>query len=442
MINQVYSPQDVSINRMLVNALIAKKSVEPYVVKMFPQLNIWNLIAKKYNAPKQKVGNLTYQMERIGNTYVAANIASQSLSNGQLTLTFDDTTYSGFRKGDLVKSLSGVMGYVVFAQAGSIIIDFQASPITGVTAFDAGADFLVGEQVSSRGDVANVNDPNMLKDRLVEEPTAFFNNIQIMREIAAFTGVEGWEQSYLENVGGKTYQIDNQLKAAMLRIAMNFAVRCYDGIASTKNGRYTSDGFEQQIKKGGGYTAGLSGEVTESSLQGFIDGMIENGGLNGNKVTCVGGNRYIGAIQRNVLKGYVTYPGKENTFKIGEGDGIDGYFYKYNGLEVDFIMDPLFLNANAFPRTLSTSIQQYNNTGFWFSTAPAITNNGTVEWLNQKYYGVTDMIIAPSNSILDANGNVRQGGNDGQLQYSESVIYMKTLQLGNPASCGIHSGTN
>ena len=438
--NQPISPQGTSINQALINALIDKKAVEGYVVSMFPQLNIWNLIAKKYNAPKQKVGKLTYQMERLGNTYVAAGIATHSLSNGVLSLTFDDNTYSGFRKGDLVKSQSGVFGYVVSASAGSVKMTFQASPVSGVTAFDDAADFLAGEAISSRGDAANVNDPNMLKDRLVIEPTPFYNNVGYMREIAAFTGTEGWEQSYLDNVGGKTFQVDDQLKQAMLRISMNFAVRQYDSIASTTNGVYTSDGFEQQIKKGGGYISGHAGAPTESGLQAFIDGMIENGGLNGNKVACVCGNRYIGGIQRNVLKQYITTAGNSNTFEIAKG--IDGYVYVYNGVTVEFYPDPLFLNTNAFPRSVASSIMQYNNTGFWFSTNPSVTNSGTVPWLVQKYYGTTDMIIAPSNSILDQNGNVRQGGNDGQLQYSESIIYMKTLQATNPAACGIDVGTN
>lgn len=438
--NQTFSPQNVSMNQMFINALIDKKAVEGYVVQMFPQLNIWNLLAKKYNAPKQSVGKQTYQMERLGNTYVGTTIATHVLSNGVLTLTFDNTQYSGFRKGDIAKAASGVYGYVVAAPMGGVSMTFQASPIAGVTAFDDAVDFLATEAISSRGDARNVNDPNMLKDRLVEEPQYFTNNIGLMTEIAAYTGIEAWEQTYLDNVGGKTYQMDAQLKAAMLRISMNYAVRCYDSIGAVQNGVITADGFEQQIKKGGGYINGHAGAPTESGLQAFIDGMIENGAMNGNKVACVCGNRYIGGIQRNILAAKVTTAGNTNTFEISKG--IDGYMYAYNGVTVEFWPDPLFLNSNAFPRSVSTTLQQYNNTGFWFSTADAITNKGTVPWLQEKYYGPTDMIITQSNSILDKDGNPRQGGTDGQLQYSESVIYNKTMQLANPASCGIDVGTN
>lgn len=438
--NQPFSPQNVSMNQMYINALIDMKAVEGTVVQMFPQLNIWNLLAKKYNAPKESMGKQTYQMERLGNTYVGTNIATHTLANGVLTLTFELTQYSGFRKGDIVKAASGVYGYVTSATAGGVTLVFQASPIAGVTAFDDAVDFLAGEAISSRGDARNVNDPNMLKDRLVEEPQPFYNNIGYMAEIAAYTGTEAWEKTYLDNVGGKTYQMSAQLKAAMLRISMNYAVRCYDSIAANQNGVITADGFEQQIKKGGGYTAAHGGAPTESGLQAFIDGMLENGGMNGNKVACVCGNRYIGGIQRNILAAKVTTAGNTNTFEISKG--IDGYMYAYNGITVEFWPDPLFLNSNAFPRSVSTTLQQYNNTGFWFSTADAVTNSGTVPWLQQKYYGPTDMIITESNSILDANGKQRQGGTDGQLQYSQTVIYNKTLQLANPASCGIDVGTN
>lgn len=438
--NQIFSPQNVSMNQMFINALINKKAVEGYVVRMFPQLNIWNMLAKKYNAPKQSMGNTTYQMERLGNTYVGTTIATHSLVNGVLTLTFGNTQYAGFRKGDLAKAASGVYGYVTSATSGGMAMVFQASPIDGITAFDDAVDFLAGEAVSSRGDARNVADPNMLKDRLVEEPIPFYNNIGLQSETAAFTANEGWEQTYLENVGGTTYQIDAQLKAAMLRINMNFAVRTYDSIAANRNGVITSDGMEQQIKKGGGYINSHAGAPSESGLQAFIDGMIENGGMNGNKVACVCGNRYIGGIQRNILAAKVTTAGNTNTFEIAKG--IDGYMYAYNGVTVEFWPDPLFLNSNAFPRSASTTLQQYNNTGFWFSTADAVTNKGTVPWLQEKYYGPTDMIITQSNSILDKEGNPRQGGTDGQLQYSETVIYNKTLQLGNPASCGIDVGIN
>lgn len=439
--NQPYSPQNVSENQMFINALIDMKAVEGTVVQMFPQFNMWNMLAKKYNAPKMSMQKQLYQMERIGNTYVGTDISTSSLVNGVMTITFSNNQYSGFRRGDITKAASGVYAYVTSASAGTLTQVFQASPIAGVTAFDGAVDFLAGEAISSRGDARNVNDPNMIKPRLVEEPTPFYNYIGMMSDTAAYNATEGWEKTYLDNVGGKTYQIDNQLKSSMLRIAMNYAVRCYDSIGANQGGVITSDGIEQQIKKGGGYTTTHSGAHTESSLQALIDGMIENGGLNGNKVAVVCGNRWIGGVQRNVLKQYVTTAGNTNTFEISKG--IDGYYYQYNGLTLEIYPDPLFLNTNAFPRSTVATIQQYANSAYFISSADVVTNNGTRPFMTQRYFGPTDMIITQSNSILDENGNVRQGAyTDGQLAFSKTVIYNKNIQLENPASCAVDTGTN
>ncbi len=435
----VYAPSNQPMNQMFINALIEKNAVEPFVVSMFPQLNVFNFIAEKYKAPKVNMGRMTYQMERIGNTYVGATIATQTLTNGQMILTLEND-YVGFRVDDGVKAISGVEGVVVRKEPGKIWLDFHASP-TGATAFDSGTDFLVGEAASSRGDFANVNNPDMRKERLVTEPSYFYNNINRQRENATATGTETWEKTFLDNVGGRPYQLDAQIQYAMLRANMTFAVRTYDGIASTLGGRYTGDGFEQQIKNGGGTVLPLSGQVSTSNLTSFITQMVKNGGMNGNKLVGVCGPDYMSGYQQNVAATLIQYPGTENTVGGKTIKGINSFVYAFNGVEIEYFVDPLFNNRNAFAPNPATGTTKYGNSCFYFSPDPVVSNTGSKPWLEQKYNGPTDMIISEGNSMLDSQGNVRQGLSDGQLEYVQYIVYQKTHQLINPAAHGLHFGS-
>lgn len=436
----IYSPSNQPMNEMFERALIKKSAVEDFVVTMFPQLNMWNFIAKKYNAPKVKVGRMQYQMERIGNTYVAGTIATATLTNGQMILTFENN-YDAFRIDEGVKAFSGAEGVVVRKEQNKVWLDFHASPI-GATAFDSGTDFLVGQTASSRGSFLDINNPDMRRERLVEEPSYFYNYINRMNETAAASGTEIWEDTFLANVGGKPYQLDAQLAGAMLRMSMNFAVRCYDGIASTRANRYTSDGFEQQIKNGGGTITPLIGSVTNTSLNAFINQIAKNGGLNGNKLVGVSGLDYLGGFQTNVTKELIQYPGKENTVGGASVMGINSFNYAFEGIEIELFVEPLFNNANAFGLSLDTGLSKYNNGCFYFSPGTVVTNKGPRAWMEQKYNGPTDMIIDYPNTILDENGNVREGGgSNGQLEFAKNIIYQKTLQLVNPAAHGIHIGS-
>ena len=434
----IYAPSNQPMNQMFINALIEKNAVEPFVITMFPQLNVFNFIANKYNAPKVKMGRITYQMERIGNTYVGATIATQTLTNGQMILTLEND-YVGFRVDDGVKAISGVEGVVARKEPGKIWLDFHASP-TGATAFDSATDFLVGETASSRGDFANVNNPDMRKERLVPEPSYFYNNIGRARETANATGTEGWEETFLANVGGRPWQIDTQLSYAMLRANMTFAVRSYDGIASTLGGRYTGDGFEQQIKNGGGTVVPLIDSVSSTNLNNFINQQVKNGGMNGNKLVGVCGPDYMGGFQQNVAATLIQYPGTENTVGGKSITGINSFVYAFEGVEIEYFIDPLFTNRNAFAPNPATGKSKYSNSCFYFSTDPVVSNGSSKPWLEQKYNGATDMIIGESNSMLDSNGNVRQGPTDGQLEYTQYIIYQKQHQLMNPAAHGLHFG--
>lgn len=436
----IYAPSNQSMNQMFINALIEKNAVEPFVVTMFPQLNVFNFIANKYKAPKVKMGRMTYQMERIGNTYVGATIATQSLVAGQMILTLENN-YEGFRVDDGVKAISGVEGVVVRKEPGKIWLDFHASPIAGVTAFDSGTDFLVGEAASSRGDFANIDNPDMRKERLVTEPSYFYNNINRMRENANATGTEAWEETFLANVGGRPYQLDAQISYAMLRASMNFAVRTYDGIASTLNGRYTGDGFEQQLKNGGGTVVPLADNVTSSNLNSFINQVVKNGGMNGNKLVGVCGPDYLSGYQENVAATLIQYPGTENTVGGKAIKGINSFVYAFEGVEIEYFIDPIFTNRNAFAPNPATGVSKYGNSCFYFSPDYVATNSGNRPWLEQKYNGPTDMIIKEGNSMLDSNGNLREGLSDGQLEYVQYIVYQKTHQLVNPAAHGLHFGS-
>jgi hypothetical protein len=435
----IYAPSNQPMNEMFLQALIEKNAVEDYVVTMFPQLNVFNFIANKYNAPKVKMGRMQYQMERIGNTYVAGTISTQTLTNGQMILTFENA-YDAFRIDDGVKAISGAEGVVVRKETGKVWLDFHASP-TGATAFDSGTDFLVNETASSRGDFANINNPDMRKSRLVTEPSYFYNYINRMREVAEITGTEAWEETFLANVGGKSYQLDAQIQMAMLRASMDFAVRTYDGIASTRGGRYTGDGFEQQIKNGGGVIKGLTGQLTQSALHDMINSIAKNGGLNGNRLVGVTGIDYLGGFQTNVAAPLIQYPGKENTVGGNAVMGINSFEYAFEGITLEYFIDPLFNNSNAFGLSTTTGLSKYNNSCFYFSPDPVITNSSNRPWMEQKYNGPTDMIVTETNSILDQTGNVRQGLTDGMLEYARIIVYQKTMQLINPAAHAIHIGS-
>jgi hypothetical protein len=230
---------------------------------------------------------------------------------------------------------------------------------------------------------------------------------------------------------------------AMQNISESFAVNIYDSVRSNRNDRYTHDGFEQQISRGGGVMNQYSGPINETYVQNMIDSLKANGG-GGNEFAVIGGYAQIGELQNNVLKPYLVYAGDTNTFGGKNVKGIDCKVYAYNGVSIKIIEDPMFANPNMFiGSSLTTAVNKQARKTFWFSTAPVKMANGkgNAPFIKSYKYGPMDMLIADWPGYMGKDGNMNpSGAKSRSLEYAVDILYNKYHQLMNPAACGVLAG--
>lgn len=437
---KVYAPQGQSINQSITQALLDKNAVEMFVIERFPEYHTINkLVAQLGEGSKEVWGRRKVEIPRVGNTYPVATIATRNLTAGILTLGYSDPSETPFRVDDLVVSETGVGALCIESIPGQAKFIFQYSPNASATAF-TGSDFLVGEELSYRGNSPDVSSGKVGTSRRVITPETDFNYIPMYQDTGSFNYEEASEKTFLAD----GWWIESVVYQAMQNVSEAYAVQIYDSIKSNRNGRYTHDGFEQQIKNGSGVVKPFTGDLQEAYIQNMIDELKANGG-GGNEFMCLAGYEYIGMFQRIIGREYIVYAGDTNTFGGKSVNGINMTIYHYNGVRLVFVEDPMFANPNVWvgASTSSPALSKQARKAFWFNTSPVklASGKGTAPFMKSYQYGPMDMIIADFPGYIGKDGKPNvQGAKARSLEYSVDVIYNKYHQLMNPAQCGIHFG--
>lgn len=436
---QVYSPSGTSINQSIVASLLDMKAVEPFVIEQFPKYHVIDTIVSQLGSSAvEKVGKRKYEIPKLGNTYPAATIYTRSLTGGVLTLTWQDSTSTPFRVEEVVESETGVGALCIESIPGQCKFVFQYSPDDTQTAFVT-ADFAALEEVSSRGSMPAVSSGKIGTTRRITQPILEYNHVGMYQETASFNYEEASEKTYLKD----GYWIESAIYQAMQNATEAYAVNRYSSVRSYRNDRYTPDGFEQQINRGGGVIKNYSGEITETYIQNMIDELKANG-AGGSRYLVLAGYDYKGGFQRGVAKGYITYVGKNNTIGGETVKGIDADTYSYNGVTIDLVEEPMFSNPNMFVTSsaASTAIKQARK-AFWFCQDKVTLANGmgTVPFMKTYKFGELDMAILDYPGAIDKNGKMNISGMKARsLEYTSDILINKTVQIMNAASCGVHIG--
>lgn len=436
---QVYSPSGTSINQSIVAALLDKKAVEPFVIEQFPKYHVIDTIVSQLGSSAvETVGKRKYEIPKLGNTYPASTIATRTLNGGVLTLTWQDPTATPFRVEELIVSETEVGALCIESIPGQAKFIFQYAPDETQTGF-TGSDFLALEEVSTRGSMPAVSSGKVGTTRRVTQPVLEHNYVGLFQDTASFNYEEASEKTYLKD----GYWIESAIYQAMQNATETYAVNRYSSIRSYTNDRYTHDGFEQQVNRGGGVIKNYSGEISETYIQNMIDELKANG-AGGSRYLVVAGYDYKGGFQRGVAKGYITYVGKNNTIGGETVKGIDADTYSYNGVTIDLVEEPMFSNPNMFigASAASTAIKQARK-AFWFCQDKVTLANGmgTVPFMKTYKYGEMDMAILDYPGAIDKNGKLNLSGMKARsLEYTCDILINKTVQLMNPAACGVHIG--
>jgi len=431
-----------SQKKHFLDAAIAQRMVEKFVVFRYPELNIVNVLTNTLGKPKiHKAGSREFEIAFKGNTHPAATIATRTTQNGNLVLTFDDPKFIGFRVKEEVRANNGTRGRVVSKSAGEAVISFLASNNPSATGFVA-ADFAANERVSGRGILDDVEHSNTV-ERFITDPLLYKNLIGQCRESHSVTMNELGQETYIQNFNGTMYYAFQAELEMYQRISRKKAVDTYDSLKINRGDVVKGEGFIQQIKSGGGTTrsfSSLSEVQSDDFWTKFIDSMITNNASPGGEYLSIIGSSLMGQFQQGVGKELVVETGIHNTVGGAKVEGINVMTYTYNGKKLKFVVDPLFNNQEVFSEmsVINPGTTVMSNSAFLLDTSSVeVEGDGMIPFIRDYYYGtVQDMIVGGVDGLIDMKGNPSARPANGSLTPTIDCVWNKTCQLMNPAAHG------
>jgi hypothetical protein len=426
---------------MFTDALIAQRSVEKYVVKTYPQFNLYNKLIDALGTPAlEHVGNRLFDMYAKGNTYPSASVATRTLQpNGTLNITWDDSNFEAIVPGNAVVSTTGTIALVDSTTPGTATLSFFYSE-AGDTAFVSG-DFAVGTQVSDRGDVGNIQNSGS-KQRVMERPYRNQNIVDLVRNTAEMNMDELNTLTYITNINGTPYYAQNAVLEMLERTAKQKYTRTVDGVFKNDPRTPMGMGFRNQIRTQGGIYRAMTSALDEDEFLALIDQIIANGGTNGNEFLIICGSSYAGYFQR-FMKTYLVTAGDTNTFGGVSIKGINVMDYWYIGKHFRLMVDPSMDNSAMFPgeSTALPGVLKRSHAAFIFDTSRVLTEQGSEPFMKKKYFGPAgaDMWVTPINGLVNIQNNTlsvvpTHAGLNGKVE----VLYNCTTQLTNPAAHAFH----
>lgn len=425
---QMYVPGQIPYGQDLVQALIALRDVERFIIDQTPEYRLWSTLLSELGAPKRVRRKRTYEIPYRGNITQTATIKTRSLVNGILTLNWDDPTLEIVRKDEILQSAgTKTRGRAVDAGLGYAKLVFISTPISGQTAFDTN-DFIVSSQVYFRGVQPSVNNPNVGTERLMTMPKLRYNNVAHYIDSFSYTGEEARTPSYIDMMqDGKKVIIEQNEQDTIRRVYEMYAANVYDGQQATVgDSYYYADGIDNQITKGQGVIQPYSGTLQENIVQSVIEQASANGAFQNGEILFICNTKFKMQFQQNVTQNYIQNTGILNTFGGKEVKGIDVDNYQAVGLKCKFVIDPQ-LNDQL----------KYENTaiGYGFSTMMVKTTDGMKPFAYEEYMAHPDIQVNRYRGTFNPDGSWNPNPQLRTAVTAVDVVLDKTLQLSNPQQC-------
>ena len=293
---------------------LTPRFVEALVPIMNPQFArpaLSKLIDVLDGAVLKKATNRKFNINRQPNDFPSATIATRTANGSLLSLTVSDNTFDALRTGNLVVSSSSCSAEVVSKSYGTLLLRFVTKP-DGSTAF-ADSDFKIGEIVSDRGALGNINN-RLTPETLLTLPNEYSNYIAQYDDSAYISFEDVNNKTYIKNKFGSDFYALQKETQALQRLMQTYYARLYSNVAAVSDAnKPVGASLINQINTMGGFSVGIQSAVTESTLKAAIRQYVTNGGFTGDEIVVLCGSQYLGDIQESLGTNYLQYAGSENT---------------------------------------------------------------------------------------------------------------------------------
>jgi hypothetical protein len=421
---------------------LTPRFVEQLVPIMNPQFArpaLSKLIDVLDGAVLKKATNRKFNINRQPNDFPAATIQNRTAVGALLTLTLSDNTFSAIPVGNAVYSTSGCLAEVVAKTDGSMTIRCVYSPLgTGTTAFNA-VDFLSGQLVSDRGALGNINN-RVTPETVFTLPNEYSNYIAQYDAGAYISHEDVNNKTYIKNQYGSDFYALQKEAQALQRMMQTYYARLYSNVAAVADAnKPVGASLINQINTMGGFSRGISGQVTEATLKSVIRDYVSNGGFTGEEIVVLCGSQYLGDIQE-ALATYVVTSGQNNILGGQEVEGINIYNYGFEGLRLKFIKDPFLDNKQIFGVDPTSGFSNRSRSAIFMNTDMCKTEQGMgVPFVCDYYFGSTaDVQRWEVAGSMDSKGNPVTSGATDKKGCQINFTLDKQTQLMNPAACMYH----
>lgn len=421
---------------------LTPRFVEQLVPIMNPQFArpaLSKLIDVLDGAVLKKATNRKFNINRQPNDFPAATIQNRTAVGALLTLTLSDNTFSAIPVGNAVYSTSGCLAEVVAKVDGSMTIRCVYSPTgTGTTAF-AAVDFAISQLVSDRGALGNINN-RVTPETVFTLPNEYSNYIAQYDAGAYISHEDVNNKTYIKNQYGSDFYALQKEAQALQRMMQTYYARLYSNVAAVADAnKPVGASLINQINTMGGFSRGISGQVTETTLKGVIRDYVSNGGFTGEEIVVLCGSQYLGDIQESLAQ-YVITAGKNNIVGGQEVEGINIYTYGFEGLKLKFIKDPFLDNKQIFGVDQTSGFSNRSRSALFMNTDMCKTEQGMgVPFVCDYYFGATaDVQRWEVAGSMDSKGNPVTSGATDKKGCQINFTLDKQTQLMNPAACMYH----
>lgn len=340
-------------------------------------------LASSISTPQAK-----FEVSALGNLGVYSKVTTAINTSTGVVVVSDS---SKFRVGDIVADANLVQGIVTEVNYGANSITLAPHSVSAW----ASGHFAVNHNAKRFFD-ASANRSSFGKTTLNYTPDSDFGLVGVSREsshqsrrdrTASFVKWSGdyWWRSY-DDLTLKAF-------AKMLEYKYAFSERA---IRTGPHGEYyTTGGLRWSIINNGGNYLPLTGELTQTVFNDFLEQMVRVAAGGGRKLVALMGSAALARLQ-TILGDYIKYAGNANTFGGTAVTGLNVMKYAYAGLEIEFVRWDM-LDDEMFRSELSSingKPRQSNSIYFLDMTPiPAADGSGTIAPL-QKYHFNNDELLA------------------------------------------------
>jgi len=339
-------------------------------------------LAPSISTPQAKV-----EISALGNLAVYSKVTT---AINTTTGVVGVSNASNFRIGDIVADANLVQGHVVDVNIPANTITLVPHSVGAWTS----AHFALNHNAKRFFD-ASANRSSVGKTTLNYTPDTDFTYTAVSREsshqarrdrTASFVKWKGdfWWRSY----------DDLTLKAFAKQLEYKYAFSERAVRVGPHGELYTTSGLRWSIINNGGTYLPLTGELTQTIFNDFLEQMVRVSAGGGRKLVALMGSAALARLQ-TILGDYIKYAGNTNTFGGTAVSGLNVMKYAYAGMELEFVRWDL-LDDEMFRSELSAingKPRQSNSIYFIDQTPlPAADGSGTIAAL-QKYHFNNDELL-------------------------------------------------